>query len=440
MPEEHLEPGLPSSAVQPRLTPTEAAERIDTLDILRGFALFGILAVNMFFFANPFMLVFAEETAWTAPIDRAASFVIELFCQSKFYSLFSLLFGYGAALQMLRLSARGKRFGGFYLRRLFVLFLIGAAHVVFLWPGDILIMYSMVGVALLLFHKRRDKTLLVWAVICLVAVAFVITGLSGLSLLAGRTHETSTATSQGADSGAEPESELFSEEEIKASIERSNRTYSEGTYGEIIEQHVEDYVFSFLIAAFFMFPSILGMFLVGFYAGRRGLLRDPSAHRVLIRRVLIWGSIVGVLFNLAMVIADSLTAPFEESMVGLLFLWGWNIGAPALCLAYVAAMVTLLQADKWHRRLRPLAAVGRMALTNYLLQSLICTTIYNSYGLGFFGKVGPAVGLLLTVAIFALQIPLSNFWLRHFRFGPAEWLWRSLTYGRAQGMKSGVGA
>jgi uncharacterized protein len=112
-----------------------------------------------------------------------------------------------------------------------------------------------------------------------------------------------------------------------------------------------------------------------------------------------------------------------------------GIGPPALCFFYAAALTLLAQRERWKIRLAPLAAVGRMALTNYLFQSLVFTTIFNSYGLGLYGKVGPALILALAVLIFTLQIPLSVWWLRRFRFGPAEWLWRTLTYGKLQPMR-----
>ena len=113
----------------------------------------------------------------------------------------------------------------------------------------------------------------------------------------------------------------------------------------------------------------------------------------------------------------------------------FDVGVPGLCFFYVSTFVLALQREAWRRRLAPLAAVGRMALSNYLLQSLVCTTIFYSYRLGLYGQVGPALGLALTALIFTLQIPLSMWWLRRFRFGPAEWLWRTLTYGKLQPMR-----
>ena len=113
----------------------------------------------------------------------------------------------------------------------------------------------------------------------------------------------------------------------------------------------------------------------------------------------------------------------------------WRVGAPALSFFYASAILLLFQRTAWQRHLAPLAAVGRTALSNYLLQSVICTTIFYSYGFGLYGRIGQPAGVALTFLIFALQIPVSVWWLRHFRFGPVEWLWRTLTYGKLQPMR-----
>jgi uncharacterized protein len=127
--------------------------------------------------------------------------------------------------------------------------------------------------------------------------------------------------------------------------------------------------------------------------------------------------------------------PGVPSMAGLLQQLGMIVGGPAQSLFYACAIILLWQKESWRRRLTPLAAVGRMALTNYLMHSVVFTTLANSYGFGLYGRIPPSVGILMTLAMFALQIPLSNWWLSRFRFGPVEWLWRSLTYWRLQPMR-----
>ncbi len=172
--------------------------------------------------------------------------------------------------------------------------------------------------------------------------------------------------------------------------------------------------------------------LLGLWAGRRGILHDIPAHLRFIRKVAVRGTILGVAASLTAILVRW---HYKEGMVsvswsGLVAFAGDAVRIPALCLAMAAAVVLLARNETWLRRLRPLAAVGRASLSNYLLQSVICSCLFYGYGLGLYGKVGPAVGLVLAVIIFLAQVPLSVLWLRHLRFGPAEWLWRTLTYGQ----------
>jgi uncharacterized protein len=177
------------------------------------------------------------------------------------------------------------------------------------------------------------------------------------------------------------------------------------------------------------------MFLLGLYVGRRRLLHDIPANLPFFRRVMRWSLVVGLGANLLYVWLNTLINPAEFSLPLLLSVVSFVIGAPALCLFYVTALIRLTQNQIWQQRLMPLAAVGRTALSNYLLQTLICTTIFYGYGLGLMGQVGPALGLLLSITIFMVQIIISNWWVQRFRFGPMEWLWRTATYGKLQPMR-----
>jgi uncharacterized protein len=182
-------------------------------------------------------------------------------------------------------------------------------------------------------------------------------------------------------------------------------------------------------------PVFLAMFLLGLFAARQHLLDQPDTHAKALRRMLVFGLAIGLPANVFYAIAFAKGEPLEVD-------WLWTagslalaVGGPALTFAYVAAFTLALRHERARRILQPIAAAGRMALSNYLLQSLICTTIFYSYGLGLYGSVGRAPGLALALVIYAAQVPLSVWWLRRFRFGPAEWLWRCLTYGRIQPMR-----
>lgn len=424
-------------------TPITLHERIEVVDILRGFAIFGILTVNLLWFAHPIYAKPAGIDLGSGAVDHVAWWLIQFFCLGKFYSLFSFLFGFGMAVQMIRAEARGVPFVRLYGRRLCVLLGIGLCHALFLWAGDILVSYAVLGFLLLLFRKRRLSTLIVWAAVCLLVPIVNTAGCVGLSKLAQSlppTPTTTPATTPTTVSTTAPTTGPVStpgtgQPDFAAMAQRAYDVYSHGTYGQILVQRVKDWLFLLVVTVVVMYGGILGMFLFGLYAGRRGILHDITPHLGFIRKLAIWGLALGVVANLTAVIAGEFVHPSELSWFALVPAAASAVGAPALCFFYASVIVLLAQKDVWKRRLKPLAAVGRMALTNYLLQSVICTTIFNAYGFGQFGKVGPALGLVLTIVIFAVQIPLSNWWLSRFRFGPMEWLWRSLTYGKLQPMR-----
>lgn len=390
------------------LAPVGAGERIDVLDILRGFAVFGILTVNMSGYANPIYLDLVGSDPWPGRIDKVAWGLIDFFCLEKFYSLFSFLFGFGMAIQLGRAGVRGAAPIPLLARRLAILAVIGACHVVFLWTCDILITYALLGFVLLAFRNRSDRTLIFWAVPCLMLAIPVVVGF--------------------ADNMDNSDFEGWT-----AAVDHAYAVYGHGTYGEALVLRVEDYIgFFFWILVFTMWGGVLGMFLLGLWAGRRRVLHDPQAHMGLIRRATWWGLGLGAAGGVAAIAGFEASESSGSMWMLAIGMMGYAIGGPALCFFYAGGIVMLAQKPVWRKRLKPLAAVGRMALTNYLLQSAICSLIFNGYGLGYFGRVGPAAGLMLTCVIFALQIPLSICWLKFFRFGPMEWLWRTLTYARVQ--------
>jgi uncharacterized protein len=175
-------------------------------------------------------------------------------------------------------------------------------------------------------------------------------------------------------------------------------------------------------------PKILAMFLLGYYAYRRGFFQDLSSHRPFIRRVLVYGLILGLIGNIAFAALAGNEAPFPPSPAGIGGVVSYAFGVPALALGIIALVATLWQKTAWQRLLAFLAPVGRMALTNYLLQTIICVSIFYGYGFGKFGTVGATTATLIALAIFLFQIILSGIWLKFFAYGPMEWIWRQLTY------------
>ncbi|MBM3262571.1 MAG: DUF418 domain-containing protein [candidate division Zixibacteria bacterium] len=405
-------------------TPTAPAERMVELDTLRGFAVFGILVVNMAYFYNPFYPVPTHLEQGTDTIDRIVKWGLLFFAAGKFYTLFSFLFGLGMALQMTRAQASGVPFITRYMRRLCILFLIGAAHIAFFWAGDILTAYAVLGFPLLLFRNRSDRSILRWSVFFLILPVVISMALFGLIELAAKSPETAAQIEQDFASSAASYAAMYTQ---------SLHVYASGTFVEIAAQRLEDIQYTSLR---YLFngngPHIFASFLFGFLVGRWESFRMIAADIPRIRRLMGWSLAIGIVANLVYVVAETSSHPTRPSAMGILKSASFAIGAPAFSCFYVVTILLLLRQQRWREHLAPLSAVGRMALSNYLMQSLICTTLFYGYGLGLYGMIGPAAGLSLCVAIWMLQTGVSLWWGKRFRFGPVEWLWRSLTYLKVQ--------
>ncbi len=401
--------------------PVREKERIAILDILRGFAILGILVVNMRWFNTPVGILTSEISLWDRPMDQAVTFMIYAVFDAKFYVLFSMLFGYGFWLFMNKQLPEGQSVVRLFMVRLFILLLIGAAHVVFLWPGDILVLYALVGFILILFRNVRDRTLLRWA-IAIVLVPVVIMLLPFL----GSFDPTFAAEMQRTlDERSERMRDL---------AERALVVYASGSFGQIVSVRLEEYQVILEGVLFFQI-NVLAYFLVGQWAARRGILADVEAHLTLFRRLLVWGLVVGIPVNLFYAYVAVFGNLYDLGGTSLTVAALTALGSPLLTLAYVAGFILLVRASHLERLSRGFAAVGRMALTNYLGHSVIAALLFHSYGLGLYGAMSPGVGLLVVAVIFGLQIPLSLWWLQRFRYGPAEWVWRTLTYRQLQPLR-----
>lgn len=416
-------PPPPLPGAQP-VGPVSAAERLETLDALRGFALFGILLVNMALFSWPLYKVMMGGADWQG-VDALADLVVRTLAEGKFYPLFSLLFGVGAAIQMDRAEARGTAFAGAYTRRLLVLLGIGVLHAFLVWEGDILVLYAVTGFLLIPFRQCRPRTLLIWAA---VAIALPALACGAIALLMGL-------------GSLVPEVDRILSAEFARQAAHNNEmtahnleVFANGSFGAIFVARAQN-VLTLYSVAWFMAPLVLGMFLLGTYAWRRGVFLDVEGHRGFILKVTIVGAFVGLPLNVLYGWLWMRSGGDGYGLGHLVAATVVSVGGPALGLAYAGTLTLMLRRTFWQRALRPVAAAGRMGLTNYLLQSVVCTTIFYSYGLGYYGAVGRAGGLLLALCLYAAQLALSVWWLKHYRFGPAEWVWRSLTYGRKQPMR-----
>lgn len=391
--------------------PVPGSERITVIDTLRGAALFGILVANMRGFNAPMVAYFQPQLLWTWMPDRLAQAFVDWMVQGKFITIFAALFGVGFAIQLERATARGQSMW-FYARRLAVLFVIGLAHSFLLWWGDILTNYALCGFFLLLFRRRTQKTVLVWGHV----LYWFILALFGWISIASHLGWMQLPADDSARHIAE-----------------TIRAYGQGTVREVFAMRAREWMEanSFLI----FLTRIVGIFLFGLYIWRQGYLRNPAAHLGWWQRAQRIGLPVGIAGNL-IVVALQWTYepnPMRPSVLNFTMFAIQSFAIPALSLGYAATVVLLWQDAVWRQRLLPFSYVGRMALTNYLMQSLICTTIFYSYGLGLYGRVGPLADLGLALAIYALQIPFSRWWLSGHAYGPMEWVWRTMTYGSVVG-------
>ena len=403
--------------------PVGAADRIAALDVLRGFALLGIFIMNMPGFSHS---MFAAPTPPRGAIDSLAAALRDLLFAGKFNLLFGLVFGIGFAIQMARLddaeAGRAARLGiaprrhratQVYARRLAFLFFVGLVHAMLIWSGDVLLIYALVGFALLGLRRLGDRTLFALIAACLVFPALT----EGLRF---------AMVSRGFDAVA-----TFQYQQLQAS---NDVAYGGGSFLDAMRETARVFNWSwrspfglFTYAAFFV--QMATGILIGFVVGRRGWprrpLTDADDERDATRAALLIAIGCGLM---------ELTSFFTGSEIGLLAsALARTIGRASLAACYALVVVRIVRDHhELPRWLRPLRDAGRMPLSNYLLQTALATFVFYGWGLGFWNSVGPAAEVALAIALFvAIQLPLSHFWLKRFRYGPLEYLWRRFTYGSA---------
>lgn len=415
------------------LEPVSSGERMEIVDILRGVALLGILFVNMKFYTAPLRIFWTPELYWPEPHNVWASWLILFFAQGKFYTLFSFLFGLGISIQLLRAQERGRGFLGYHYRRMLVLLVFGLLHAFGIWMGDILVTYAVLGCILPLFLNRQPATLLIWAVIILVLLVMVFAVMAGLSAL-GRLGYVPTPS----------DIDTYVNQERSAADEEA-RIYGQESYAEITKLRKAQTLDAWYFVLIEQGPHSFAMFLLGLYVGKRRWFDNLPASLPWFWRGWLLGLVLGLGGGVLTHFCFShvnIANSFSQAWI----LAGSAIGfitAPALSCFYACSLVLLYQSNFFRRLLSPISAVGQMALTNYLAQSLICSTMFYGstflFGLGFgyYARIGPAAGLGLTVLIWFLEVVWSVLWLRvlEFRFGPMEWLWRTLSYGRLQPLR-----
>jgi len=377
--------------------PISPGERIDAIDVLRGVALLGVLAMNVVteFRASIFER-FLPQKPPASPIDSAVETILMLAVDLKALALFSLLFGAGLAIQFERL-ANSERRTSLLLRRLVVLLAFGLIHLCLIWNGDILTEYALAGLIVLpfLFGPR-------W----LVAVA----ALASLGLYL-------------AMQAFPPPGWWPSTAALRQGVAEAHRIYPTGGFLDVLAFRLRELPLWAPLHAF-IFPRTIGLFFLGAFAWRTGILRNPPRHLLFA----IAAGCIGLGATLILCHAGGFVA---RGRIGAL---AEPLGTILLALGYGAGIIGIANLDSGKRLLGWAAPLGRMAFTNYLAQSLIFGWIFYGYGLGLFGRLGVASALAIGIAVYIGQVFFSTWWLRRYRYGPVEWLWRTLMYGVAQPM------
>ena len=382
--------------------PIVESERYLTLDLVRGIALFGVLIVNLlYFFRIPLFEHILHFHSHPGLINHAIDLLVSEFVEFKAFGLFALTFGIGVAIQAERAKLRGVIVEFFLLRRFLILLVFGVVHLVLVSNVDILTLYAVCALLM----------------IALIRLPASVIGLAGFALLY------SPWTFSGWPQLSPPAT-------WPAFVANANRIYSTGSFGAILE-------FRWLETRELILPLLanvaqqtLGLMLVGVAAWRLGVIRESARYRPLLLVASLVLGIVGLLNTGVNVLSHSLG--IREMRLPFFHVLGSNV---PLTFAYAAALFAWRPEGRVAAFLAPLAAAGRMALTNYLTQSIVLALLFYGYGFRLFGRLDPQTASVIGIALYAGQLWFSTWWLKQYRFGPFEWVWRSLTYGRRQLMQ-----
>lgn len=373
-------------------------QRLGIIDGIRGFSLIGILMANMLIFQYGIWGMDELQHFKLFTGDKAANSWLNIFVEGSFMPIFMFLFGYSMIKMKEKLEDNGGKVKRHFARRFFLLIILGLLHSTFVWEGDILFAYGCLGLLMLIFVNRKQKTIFIWAITLLVLTSFI-----GFGNMTETTEEA---------------------ERIDSYVQKANLIYADGSYTEIkdFRNSGEDplglapgaYLFVILITPFMLCP----LFLLGMYAAKVRWFTQPKEEQKLYVRCAIILVPLGLLLkSLPYLLPDSPWAGVAAFL-----------GAPVLAIGYIFAFALLYSKGVNPVFLKLFENVGRLSMTNYLLQSIICTAIFYGYGLGLFGQIGVFNGILLAIAIYGIQVITSHFYLKVWKVGPFEKLMRIGTY------------
>ena len=396
-------------SAEKELQPVAPSARLLQLDVLRGLSLFGVLMVNLDVFSGA---MWALEAKLPYPIGwggATLSFLRQTLLETKAASLLGLLFGVGLAIQLAGTERKGHAYLPFALRRIGALALFGLGHSVLLWNFDILLDYALISLLVLPFMRLRPARIL-WAIPLLLGVCVLI-ALPFLPLLEQAQRQPLWFYQMGLEH------------------------YRDGSWLEALQFRTSEFLqFVGPMRLTSRLPALLPFFILGVYAWKKGFLAEPERHLGTLRVACLVCLPLGLLFNL---LPPSVLHPWVAEIdfrpVRILIKAIAFFARPAIILGYVAGILLLLQRPWWRSQLGRFAPLGRLTLSQYLLQSVVCTWVFNGYGLGLYGEVSVALCIVGGTLFFSFQVWSSRLWIARYPVGPAEWLWRWMIYPRRAG-------
>lgn len=403
---------MPSPVIQQQ-------DRAQILDILRGIAVLGICIANypmfsLYIFQSPDVLMAMP----TATLDKGVAFFHFAFIDGKFYSLFALLFGIGFSIILMRCQQAGKNGLYIFYRRIFILILFGLPHLLLLWEGDILMLYGLIGLLLPLFRSVSDRNLLI-IVICLILSPILIDLIKVL-------------TDNKINAGRLLQGAAIAADDARGITPQNFGTWvlDHPAYSDLLSFNQSGILWRFqMLLDNNRIPKVLGMFLLGLYAGRKMMYAKLDENAALLKKVCRWGYLIGLPLSIAHAWLE-LNGKRLPHAAGMLNTITYALSVVPLSLAYIATICLWFIKNPGNKFLNLFAAPGRMALSNYILQTILGIIIFYGIGFGLGAKTGAIYVILIALAVYFFEMIWSHLWLKYFIYGPLEWIWRMLTYGK----------
>jgi uncharacterized protein len=386
--------------------PTAQSQRIVLLDIYRGFAILGIFVVNIGAMNSSYFSQEVFAAKWTSPLDQIVELILQLFFYTKFFPIFSLLFGLGISMQAIRLSEKGLLNFSFFGRRMGFLFLIGLLHITFLFSGDVLNIYAILGLLITILINKSNKLIL--------TLAFILLLFPFYDQVLGEILKFFNF-----DPG------IFLADYTPQKV---NEIIRSGSYVDSIKFRWLEYMYNIPLLFGFFAPMALAMFLLGLYLGKNKIYEKLDSFIFQIRKPMLWITLFTCLYRLLFLFVFTGWDIYRTEVGRTVFIKLMVLSDIQFGMFYLWLLGWVWYHTHWQKILSPLQYVGRMALTNYIFQSLVGLVLFSSVGFGLYESMSPFQTLATAFGVFIFQIFLSKIWFNYFKSGPLEWIWRRFTY------------